>query len=217
MSHIQRISCIYKITCDAEGRSYVGKTQNVGGRWWSHLGMLSANAHPNTELQRVYNQYGADSLSFSILDSVPVDDLSRAEAYWIEKYGLDNLYNVARVRCPGYTDVDRFVSFINNKWLYAGNFSGFSEKAYRLWTDADKAEIVEVAIECRLLKTWPHLVTFINVIKLMESELGYTVVSGRSILGGRKTTYKLITAYDPAASTYVPPYPAPDSTPVSTN
>lgn len=217
MNRIPRISCIYKITCDKEGRSYIGKTQNVGSRWWSHLGLLSTNAHPNPELQRVYNQYGADSLSFSILDTVPVDDLSRAEAYWVEKYGLDNLYNVARVRYPGYTDVDRFVSFINDKWLCGGNFYRKPEKAYRLWRDIDKAAIVEMAIECKLLKTWPHLVTFINVIKLMESELGYTVASGRSILDGRKTTYKLITAYDPTASTYVPPYPAPDSTPVSTN
>lgn len=208
---------IYRITCLPENKSYIGKSKNIGNRWIAHMSTLNDRTHGNSELQRVYDTYGVNGLSFQVVEVVPEDCLQEAEARWIESIGIDNLYNVARVSYTGNTDVSQFVDFIKSRWLVPSNNSRTKPLEYRIWSQEDKDEIVEMALRCRLFALCRSDTKYTRVIKLMESQLGYVIQTGRAILGGRRTIYKLITAYDPAASTYVPPYPAPDSTPVSTN
>lgn len=208
---------IYRITCLPENKAYIGKSKNIGTRWFSHLSDLANHIHGNSDLQRAYNACGVTALNFEIIEVVEEDRLAEAEARWIESIGIDNLYNVARVSYGGYTDVARFVNYINERWLVPDSQKREKPVEYRIWSDDDKADIVEMALRCRLVSQFRSDTTYARIIKLMGPQLGYTIQTGRAILGGRRTIYKLITAYDPAASTYVPPYPDPDSTPVSTN
>lgn len=44
---------------------------------------------------------------------------------------------------------------------------------YRIWKDEDKDEIVDVADSCKLFDLCRSKLTFLRVIKMLESSLGY--------------------------------------------
>jgi len=76
---------IYKIEC-IDGRCYVGSTaQSFKRRWLNHINELEKNKHHSKYLQNVYNKYGADYFSFSILEIV--EDTTKVierEQYWLD-------------------------------------------------------------------------------------------------------------------------------------
>ena len=57
---------IYTIMCELNGRFYVGQSKNFNQRKNEHLSKLRRNNHENIHLQRTFNKYGEDSLSWSI-------------------------------------------------------------------------------------------------------------------------------------------------------
>lgn len=104
------------------------------------------------------------------------------------------------------TDENRFINFINGKWLMPKGIDKNLRQNYLLWRDADKNEIVELAIDCKLFSVAESKVSFIRVMKLMQGCLGYIVESGRSVLDGEQHTYKLVVDYNPDQSSYDPPF-----------
>jgi len=209
---VDNISGVYRITCVPEGKAYIRGGKNM---WWQfnhNFTHLRAGDHPNTSLQEAYRKYGLTAFTCDILEEVPINKCAEAEFNWIKKFDHNSLYNEMRV-----PQIEQFVNFINNKWLVpSGADEGVAEK-YRIWHARDKQEIALAAKRAFLLDAPASHITFVAAIKFMSEELGYEIVTGEFKTCIEKHMYRLITAYNPSASTYVPPYPAPDSTPVSTN
>ena len=100
-------------------------------------------------------------------------------------------------------DRDRFMSFVNSKWLVPPGTDAEECRKYRIWRDEDKADLVEMSLDCEMFSCDDKYVTFNRVVRLLSDNLGYTVDTGRFIQGNKKYTYKLVTSYQ-ADSTYEP-------------
>lgn len=100
-----RIAAIYCIVCthplalDTYGNPlfYIGRSINVGQRYYQHVSELRRGEHSNEGLQLVYNLYGADSLEMHILEIVEdLDVLNAREAHYIDE--LSPQLNVDHVK-----------------------------------------------------------------------------------------------------------------------
>lgn len=86
---------IYRITCLANGKSYIGSSKRpFGKRWKSHRYDLGKGLHCNTHLQRSWDKYGKLSFEFHPLEPVQyVEDLIEREQVWIDIYqACDRVY-----------------------------------------------------------------------------------------------------------------------------
>lgn len=81
---IPRTSGIYKITCTANGKIYIGSAINLRKRWNEHLRGLRGNYHFNAHLQRAWDQYGESVFTFEIIELVMPWALIDRENYWLE-------------------------------------------------------------------------------------------------------------------------------------
>lgn len=102
------------------------------------------------------------------------------------------------------TDDNKFVNYINSKWLVPKGLSPDQIQHYRIWKDEDKAAIIKMANDCRLFDMFKSEVTFLRVIRLLQSSLGYDIETGRTSVSEGQQTYKLIVAFDEEKITYVP-------------
>lgn len=198
------VSGIYSIVCEPTNKMYIGKSKSVGSRIGAHLFRLSSGNHANKYLQADYNKYGYDAFHFKVIEMVPVDQLSVREAFWFENYPKDLLYNIMPVyNQSNVADVDAFIEFINSKWLVSTGTKLKTAFIYRIVEDCDQTEIVDFAHKCNLFKLVRSKLTFLRVIKMMKSELGYTIITGRTALADGQRTYKLITNFDATKIAYV--------------
>ena len=90
-----RLSGIYKITNNANGKIYVGSAVNFKIRKSNHFYRLKKGNHCNIKLQSAYNKYGKSFFSFEILATCPVEYLIKLEQFFIDS--LNPFYNIARV------------------------------------------------------------------------------------------------------------------------
>lgn len=81
---ITRTSGIYKITCTANGRFYIGSSNNCERRWITHRRDLRGQYHRNPHLQRAFNQYSEKCFTFEVIENVFVDTLLEREQYWLD-------------------------------------------------------------------------------------------------------------------------------------
>lgn len=92
---------IYKITCNRNGKIYVGSSVNLYRRWLSrHVPDLRKNKHCNKHLQAAWNKYGEHSFSFELLEACNKEDLICKEQFWIDSLNACDKkigYNLARV------------------------------------------------------------------------------------------------------------------------
>lgn len=58
---------VYRITCNANGRVYIGSSLSVRKRFWEHRGALRSGRHHSLLLQRAWNKYGESAFSFEPL------------------------------------------------------------------------------------------------------------------------------------------------------
>lgn len=86
----------------------------------------------------------------------------------------------------------RFVNFINKKWLVPKGTLEQELIKYKIYKDKDKNEIIEMVIKCKLLGLYYSQITFNKVIDMMQNTLGYTIISGRSLISNKRHTYKLV-------------------------
>jgi group I intron endonuclease len=82
---MEQISGIYAITHPTSGRSYIGSSRDVIGRWAHHQKRLNANNHHSIKLQNAWNKYGSHSFRFILLEECgPLERLVR-EQFWIDQ------------------------------------------------------------------------------------------------------------------------------------
>lgn len=98
MNSIYKQIGVYRITNTLNGKTYVGKTKmNFGDRWDCHRAQLNGGYHHNKALQKEWNEFGADSFEFKIIESVDnTDVLNDLEIKYIALYREKELnYNVS--------------------------------------------------------------------------------------------------------------------------
>src|SRR6266566_206763 len=91
---------VYRITCTANSRFYIGSAIDLRKRCNEHFYALRNNQHHSITLQRAWNKYGPDAFVFEIIEIVLIPDLLTAR----EQRCLDTLkpfgrrgFNTARV------------------------------------------------------------------------------------------------------------------------
>lgn len=83
-----KITGIYIITNKINGKSYIGQSENIEKRFYSH------KHNKTTELGQDIQKYGEENFSFSILEECKKEDLDRKEIQYISAYGtIYNGYN----------------------------------------------------------------------------------------------------------------------------
>ena len=80
-----KVSGVYAIVHVSSGRSYVGSSRDVIGRWADHQKRLNANNHHSIKLQNAWNKYGRSSFSFIQLEECPPYDRLIREQFWIDQ------------------------------------------------------------------------------------------------------------------------------------
>jgi group I intron endonuclease len=78
-------SGIYKITCTANKKIYIGSAVNLRDRKSTHWSKLHRNEHGNPKLQNAWNKYGPDAFTFETLELVLPMSLTAREQYWFNK------------------------------------------------------------------------------------------------------------------------------------
>lgn len=78
---------VYRITCLANGKSYIGSSKCGKKRWNEHRCDLRKGRHANKYLQRAWNKYGEEAFEFHVLEPVCwLEELHEAEQKWIDLY-----------------------------------------------------------------------------------------------------------------------------------
>lgn len=107
-SEVPSQSGIYRITCAATGKAYIGQSTNMRARAAYHVRHLRAGKHTNKYLQSAWNKHGEDSFAFDVLEVCPkaFDVLNEREIYWINAFNAlskDCGYNLATGGSNGYS------------------------------------------------------------------------------------------------------------------
>lgn len=82
---ISTASGIYKITCTANKKIYIGSAVNLQARKRQHWYALNQNNHHNPILQNAWNKHGEQAFTFEVLEQVLPISLTAREQYWLEK------------------------------------------------------------------------------------------------------------------------------------
>ncbi len=102
---------VYRIHNTATGRALVAASTDLPSILNRHRAQLKLGGHPSRPLQSDWNEHGADSFVFEILDTLtppeqpgydPVADLTVLEDMWLEKLSLeaDRLHTINPRRLP---------------------------------------------------------------------------------------------------------------------
>jgi group I intron endonuclease len=97
MTNEENRAGIYKITCSASGKFYIGSAAKLIFRRRSHISSLKKGNHNNSKLQRAWNKYGPDCFSFETILVCDVKNLLMYEQAIID--GLDAVKNGFNI-CP---------------------------------------------------------------------------------------------------------------------
>ena len=62
---------IYKITCESNGKFYIGRTTDYHSRISRHKRDLINNVHKNCVMQNCFNKHGIDAFSFELIEEIP--------------------------------------------------------------------------------------------------------------------------------------------------
>lgn len=200
------VSGVYAITCEETGKSYIGRSKNAPLCWCNYICRLLAGSHFCKPLQRDFDKYGLQAFSFRVLEVVePCGDLHDTKVRLRRSYPEEILYNTVMVyEQKTVRDPERFLSYINTRWLVPRGASEDEIQRRRIWRPEDKAEIVQMAIDCKMFALWPSKVTFLAVVRLLSGVMGYEIEDGRATLDGKQQRYKLIIGLDESANKYVP-------------
>lgn len=85
---------VYQIKNKRNRKLYIGSAKNLAGKLNSHKFQLENNLHINLEMQKDFNEMGAEGFSFDILDRLEpredlnydyTEELKMLEEMWIEK------------------------------------------------------------------------------------------------------------------------------------
>lgn len=83
-------SGIYKITCAASHKIYIGSATNLKYRIRRHFIDLKRNNHCSRYLQAAFNKYGRQSFFVEIVEYVSADKLLKREQYYLDTLNCCN-------------------------------------------------------------------------------------------------------------------------------
>lgn len=97
---MEKITGIYKITNQINGKVYIGLSVNCIRRWWDHCNK-SYNSNKKDDidkpLYKAMRKYGRENFSFEIVEECEEEKLSEREIYWISYYNsYEKGYNATR-------------------------------------------------------------------------------------------------------------------------
>jgi group I intron endonuclease len=93
-----RVTCIYSITCLANGKIYIGSSRDVSSRWNSHIYNMENYKHSIPEMIVDWHRYGTKNFSFTILRYVEVGDIRKVEQECMDQVDAKKLYNKRRAK-----------------------------------------------------------------------------------------------------------------------
>lgn len=85
---------IYRIRFIGSQQSYIGQAVNLERRRKRHLRDLSAGVSHCRGLQAGFRKYGVSMLLYEVLEFTTPNNLTIREQFWIDRFGIDNLYNI---------------------------------------------------------------------------------------------------------------------------
>ena len=88
---------IYRITCIANSKFYIGSTVNKAQRWARHRKGLRDGTHPNKHMAAAWAKYGEQAFVFEVLETVddPAALFAAEQKYLDEHAGKDYCFNWA--------------------------------------------------------------------------------------------------------------------------
>ena len=91
MPIIPHAAGVYKITCTANGKVYIGSTVDLCNRWREHRNKLRAGQGISKHFQNAWNKYGESAFTFEVVELVMfVEELRDREQYWLDRYQAYN-------------------------------------------------------------------------------------------------------------------------------
>lgn len=100
-------SGIYKIVCLANGKFYVGSTNDLVVRWQTHRARLRGGKHENAHLQNAWKKYGENKFRFEVVEYIAEDKLFDIEQGYLDRLGAyerDVGFNLSRTARGPETD-----------------------------------------------------------------------------------------------------------------
>ena len=85
---------VYKITNTDNGDFYIGSTQNLYKRYYTHINDIRKNKKTCTLLIRAVNKYGEDRFSFEIIEECGTFEVVEREQHYIDI--LNPKYNILK-------------------------------------------------------------------------------------------------------------------------
>jgi len=113
MNSVPKTSGVYKITCTANGKIYVGSAINLQKRWAFHLWELRSNRHGNSRLQHAWNKYSESVFEFEIIELVMPWSRKDREQHWLDTlkpYNREVGFNVCKIAGETPSLIGHFVS-----------------------------------------------------------------------------------------------------------
>lgn len=83
---VNMTSGIYKITCVANGKVYIGQAIDLDRRRRNHLSKLRTKHHSNEHLQRAFDKYGENNFKFEIIELCAEEELTKREDFYISHF-----------------------------------------------------------------------------------------------------------------------------------
>jgi group I intron endonuclease len=103
-----QISGIYAIHNHITGKTYYGSGIDVANRKASHFWQMRSQRHKNHLLQADFDEYGADSFEFELVEKIDEQDLRTVEQRYIDQTDPSSLYNLAKATgAPPATEATR--------------------------------------------------------------------------------------------------------------
>lgn len=94
-SEKQKGGVIYKITNEVDGKFYIGSTNNLIKRYYTHINHIRTGKNSCVKLIRAVNKHGEDNFKFEIVCECLTEEVLKIEQEYVDN--LKPHYNVAKV------------------------------------------------------------------------------------------------------------------------
>jgi group I intron endonuclease len=86
---------VYKITNNIDGKFYIGSTNNLIKRYYTHIYDIRSGRNTCVKLIRAVNKHGEDNFKFEIVCECSTNEILKTEQQYIDN--LDPHYNIAKI------------------------------------------------------------------------------------------------------------------------
>lgn len=84
MESIPRDAGVYRITCTANGKIYIGSAQDLESRRRKHWKCLRGGYHENKYMQHAWNKHGASTFRFEVMEVCHADERIAREQHYLD-------------------------------------------------------------------------------------------------------------------------------------